>query len=103
MFAHSWFRILLGFPGFLIWIALYLAGRHRGADLQNWTSSISAGFIVLMAVGLAFEASDNPRVASVLQLNAWGFFGAAMWLRRHHRNPAVQPLNSAETKPPQDS
>jgi hypothetical protein len=104
MFTHFWFRILLGLPGFLIWFVLYLAVRFRGIDLQNWSSLVSAGFIVLMAVGLGFDASDYAHVASVLQLNAWGFFGAAMWLRQHYRDrtPVVQGLNITETKPRQD-
>ena len=96
MFAHKWFRFLLGCGGLAVWLALYLVARFGRRDLRWVKTPLLIAAIPLVLAYIGLEAADRTHLAYILWLNFWGLFCAHMWLRRRERYNAPPVLTTLD-------
>ena len=98
---NFWLRLAIMSTPFVIWGVLYLACRLSGispARLQPW---LRIGFRVLVGASLIEFVFDRSFLSNIISLQAWGLFGANVWITRHYKLDTKSPITSLRLSTPE--
>jgi hypothetical protein len=87
-------RLAIMFSPLLVWGALYLASRLGGISPTRFAPWLRTGFVVLMGVSIVLFIFDRTRLANVVAIHAWGFYGAELWIKLRYKQEAEQLVTS---------
>jgi hypothetical protein len=87
-------RLAVMFSPLVVWGLLYLASRLGGISPTRFAPWLRTGFVVLMVVSIIFFIFDRTRIANVVAIHTWGFYGAELWIRVHFKQEAEQLVTS---------
>jgi hypothetical protein len=87
-------RLAIMFSPLLVWGMLFLASRLGGIAPTRFAPWLRTGFVVLMGVSIMLFIFDRTRLANVVTIHAWGFYGAELWIKLHYKQEAEQLVTS---------